>query len=44
MIEATRILEKADQGDAQAAADLLPLVYNELRKLAASRLAREELG
>ena len=44
MSETTRILERAEQGDAQAAADLLPLVYNELRKLAASRLAREAQG
>ena len=35
MTEVTRILNAIDQGDAQAANDLLPLVYNELRRLAA---------
>jgi RNA polymerase sigma factor (TIGR02999 family) len=44
MAEATRILEQAERGDAQAAADLLPIVYNELRKLAAARLGREAAG
>ncbi len=44
MSEVTRLLEAANQGDRQAAADLLPLVYNELRKLAAARLAREKPG
>ncbi len=33
-----------EQGDARAAAELLPLVYDELRKLAAQRLAREKPG
>ena len=42
--EVTRILQAAAQGDRKAAADLLPLVYEELRKLAAQRLAREEPG
>jgi RNA polymerase sigma factor (TIGR02999 family) len=40
----TRLLEAADRGDKQAAADLLPLVYDELRKLAAARLAYEKPG
>jgi RNA polymerase sigma factor (TIGR02999 family) len=40
----TRLLEAADRGDRQAAADLLPLVYAELRKLAAARLAAEKPG
>ena len=35
----TRILSAIEQGDPKAAADLLPLVYDELRKLAAARLA-----
>jgi RNA polymerase sigma factor (TIGR02999 family) len=44
MSDVTRLLELADQGDGQAAADLLPLVYDELRKLAAARLADEKAG
>ena len=42
--DVTRILNAAARGDAQAAGQLLPLVYDELRKLAAQRLAREEPG
>jgi RNA polymerase sigma factor (TIGR02999 family) len=42
--EVTRLLEAANRGDKQAAADLLPLVYNELRKLAAAKLANEKAG
>jgi hypothetical protein len=34
-------LSQIEQGDPQAAADLLPLVYEELRKLAAEKLAQE---
>jgi RNA polymerase sigma factor (TIGR02999 family) len=41
MSELTRILSAIEQGDPHAAAQLLPLVYDELRKLAAARLARE---
>ena len=44
MTDVTRLLAAADAGDPRAAADLLPLVYDELRKLAASRLARETPG
>jgi RNA polymerase sigma factor (sigma-70 family) len=44
MSEATRILDAAARGDPQAAAQLLPLVYDELRRLAAARLAREQPG
>src|SRR5262249_53413266 len=44
MNEVTRILGAIGQGDPQAAAQLLPLVYDELRKLAAQRLAREKPG
>lgn len=41
MAEVTQILQAIDRGDAAAAADLLPLVYDELRRLAASKLSRE---
>lgn len=44
MTEVTHLLEAANQGDPQAAAQLLPLVYNELRKLAAAKLAGEKPG
>lgn len=44
MTEVTRILEQIQQGDAHAAEQLLPLVYDELRKLAASKLALEKPG
>jgi RNA polymerase sigma factor (TIGR02999 family) len=44
MNEVTRILEAIDQGDPGAADRLLPLVYEELRKLATARLAREKPG
>src|SRR5262245_50533122 len=44
MSDVTRLLEAASAGDRQAAADLLPLVYDELRKLAAARLASEPSG
>jgi RNA polymerase sigma factor (TIGR02999 family) len=40
----TRILSAIDQGDPKAADQLLPLVYEELRRLAAQRLAREAPG
>src|ERR1700688_835550 len=42
--EASAILQAAQAGDPQAAADLLPLVYDELRRLAASKLAQEAPG
>ena len=38
------MLEAANRGDGQAASDLLPLVYNELRKLAAARMSAESPG
>jgi RNA polymerase sigma factor (TIGR02999 family) len=41
MSDVTRLLEAAGRGDGRAAADLLPLVYDELRKLAAARMAQE---
>ena len=44
MNEVTRILSAIGAGDAQAAGQLLPLVYDELRKLAAVRLAQENPG
>ncbi len=42
--EVTRILSAIEQGDPQASEQLLPLVYSELRKLAAERMAREKPG
>ena len=42
--EVTRILSAIDQGDPRAAEQLLPLVYDELRQLAAHRLAQEKPG
>jgi RNA polymerase sigma factor (TIGR02999 family) len=44
MSEVTRILSAIEQGDPTAAEQLLPLVYDELRKLAAQRLAQEKPG
>jgi len=44
MSEVTRILSAIDQGDPHAAEQLLPLVYDELRKLAAQRIAQEKPG
>src|SRR5262245_33274157 len=44
MSDVTRLLDAAAAGDRQAAADLLPLVYAELRKLAAARMAAEAPG
>jgi len=44
MSEVSRILSALDQGDPQAASQLLPLVYDELRKLAAHKLAHETPG
>jgi RNA polymerase sigma factor (TIGR02999 family) len=42
--DVTRMIEAAQQGDPKAAEELLPLVYEELRKLAASRMANEAAG
>ena len=42
MSEVTRILSKIEQGDPTAAQQLLPLVYEELRKLAAAKLSSRE--
>jgi RNA polymerase sigma factor (TIGR02999 family) len=44
MSEVTRILSAVEQGDPHAAGQLLPLVYDELRKLAAQRMAQEKPG
>ena len=44
MSDVTRLLEAANRGDHKAAADFLPLVYDELWKLAAARMAAEAPG
>src|SRR6185295_4435085 len=44
MSEVTQILTAIEAGDPSAAAELLPLVYDELRKLAAARMAAEPAG
>src|SRR5436309_5862452 len=44
MSQVTRILSAIEQGDPYAAEKLLPLVYDELRKLAAAKLAQEKPG
>lgn len=42
--QVTRLLEAAKRGEAQAAEDLLPVVYGELRRLAAAKMADEKPG
>ena len=44
MSDVTRILSAIEQGDSSAAEELLPLVYDELRKLAAAKLSQEKPG
>src|SRR6516165_1412265 len=44
MSDVTRILSQIESGDPTAAEQLLPLVYNELRTLAAAKLAQEKPG
>jgi len=44
MTDATRTLSQIEQGDPSAAEQLLPLVYDELRTLAAAKLANEKPG
>jgi RNA polymerase sigma factor (TIGR02999 family) len=44
MSDVTQILSRIEAGDPQASADLLPLVYGELRKLAAAKMAQEQPG
>ena len=43
MSDVTQVLNAIEQGDPKAADQLLPLVYEELRKLAAQKLAQEKL-
>ena len=42
--DVTRLLEAIQEGDPQAVDDLFPLIYDELRRLAAARLANEKPG
>jgi RNA polymerase sigma factor (TIGR02999 family) len=44
MTDASQILKTVEQGDPRAASQLLPLVYDELRRLAAQRLVMEQAG
>jgi RNA polymerase sigma factor (TIGR02999 family) len=44
MSDVTQILSRIDSGDASASAELFPLVYEELRRLAAAKLAQEKPG
>ena len=44
MSEVTQLLHAADSGDPKAAEELLPLVYEQLRKVAAVRIAQEHPG
>jgi len=44
MSDVTQILQRVEQGDGKAAEELLPLVYQELRRLAAARMAQESPG
>jgi RNA polymerase sigma factor (TIGR02999 family) len=44
MTEATRIMQAIEAGNTQAASELLPLVYDELRRLASQKLAQEKPG
>ena len=44
MADVTQILSKIESGDPSAAEELLPLVYDELRKLAAAQMAQEKPG
>jgi RNA polymerase sigma factor (TIGR02999 family) len=44
MCDVTRILSRIEEGDGQAAEQLLPLVYDELRRLAAQKMAQEDPG
>ena len=44
MSEVTRVLASIEQGEPHAAEQLLPLVYDELRRLAAQKLGREAIG
>ena len=44
MSDVTRILNAIEQGDCQAANELLPLVYEELRRLASQKMSQERPG
>ena len=44
MTDVTRVLNAIEQGDAKAANELLPLIYEELRLLAAQKMAQEKPG
>ena len=44
MSDLTRVLDRVQQGDPRAAGELLPLVYEELHRLAAQKMARESAG
>src|SRR5204863_8350219 len=44
MSDVTQILERVEKGDGKAAEELLPLVYEELRRLAAAKMAQEQPG
>jgi RNA polymerase sigma factor (TIGR02999 family) len=44
MSEVTQVLERVEQGDAKASAELLPLVYDELRRLAAHKMSLQPPG
>ncbi len=44
MSDLTRILSAIEQGDPHAANELLPLIYDELRRLAAAKMAQEKPG
>ena len=44
MSDVTQLIQAIDGGDPRASAELLPLVYSELRKLAAQKLAQEKPG
>jgi len=44
MSDVTQLIQAIDRGDPRASAELLPLVYSELRKLAAQKLAQEKSG
>jgi hypothetical protein len=44
MANVTRLLDAAATGNSKAATELLPLVYNELRRLAAAQMAKERPG
>ncbi len=44
MSDVTQILERVEKGDSKTAEELLPLVFQELRKVAAAKMAQEQPG